>query len=218
MSGTLPEKWQDFLLASGYEASLWEEPLAKSLARRQNSTVFPPQDQVFRAFALTPPDKVKIIILGQDPYHDDGQAEGLAFSVPDSMPLPPSLRNIFREFAADLNCSAPVSGHLGDWAAKGVLLLNAVLTVDAHTPGSHRKFGWQKFTDAVISALNQQKDKLVFILWGNYAAEKIPLIDPAKHFIVQSAHPSPLSAHRGFFGSKPFSAAAALIPGWRWKS
>ena len=216
MSATLPETWQQFLINAGYSPDLWEKPLAKSLARRQNGQVFPPEMLVFNAFALTPPANVRIVLLGQDPYHDDGQAEGLAFSVPDGTPLPPSLRNIFKEYADDLQRPAPTAGHLGSWAAKGVLLINAVLTVDAHCPGSHASFGWQDFTDGVISALSRKKDSLVFMLWGNYAAKKAPLIDRNKHTVIHSAHPSPLSAYRGFFGSKPFSAAAAALPGWEW--
>ena len=216
MSAVLPENWKIFLTAAGYDPSLWEIPLQKSLARRQKCCVFPPENKVFRAFALTPPEKVKIVLLGQDPYHDDGQAEGLAFSVPDGIPLPPSLRNIYKEYSADLNRPAPESGHLGKWAEKGVLLINAVLTVDAHTPGSHSTLGWQKFTDGVISALSSQREALVFMLWGNYAAKKAVLIDHQKHAVLQSAHPSPLSAYRGFFGSRPFSAAAGFLPGWEW--
>ena len=216
MKDALPETWRDFLLASGMSPELWLGPLARTDARRKEKTVFPPEGKIFRAFALTPPEAVRIVLLGQDPYHDDGQAEGLAFSVPEDQPLPPSLRNIFREYAADLHRDPPDCGHLGAWAAKGVLLLNAVLSVDAHAPGSHAAFGWEKFIDGVISALDRRDEALVFILWGGFARKKSALIDRGKHTVIESAHPSPLSAHRGFFGSRPFSRAAAALPGWRW--
>jgi uracil-DNA glycosylase len=211
VSSILPEKWQKFLFDAGVEQNLWQTPLTVSNERRQNGQVFPPAEKVFTAFELTPPEKVKIVLLGQDPYHDDGQAEGLAFSVPDGVPLPPSLRNIYKEFADDLNRDCPPSGHLGNWAANGVLLLNAVLTVDAHTPGSHAKIGWEKFTDAVIAALSREKSGIIFMLWGGFARKKAALIDPNKHFILENAHPSPLSAYRGFFGSKPFSQVEKIL-------
>ena len=213
MSASLPKTWQDFLTAANVDPALWQVPLDKADQRRKNNTVFPPENLVFRAFELTPPEKVRIVILGQDPYHDDGQAEGLAFSVPDGVPLPPSLRNIYKEFTSDLNIPAPASGHLGHWAEKGVLLINAVLSVDAHTPGSHSKLGWELFTDSVIRALSAQKDKLVFILWGAYAIKKAALIDSSKHLIITSVHPSPLSASRGFFGSRPFSRTEEFFEG-----
>ena len=216
MSALLPEIWRDFLVSAGKSPELWEIPLAKVNARRKECTVYPPEQLVFNAFALTPPEKVKIVLLGQDPYHDDGQAEGLAFSVPDGVPLPPSLRNIYKEFTSDLNIPAPASGHLGHWAEKGVLLINAVLSVDAHTPGSHAEYGWKEFTDAVISALSEKKSGIVFMLWGAFARKKSALIDRKKHFILENAHPSPLSAYRGFFGSRPFSQATALLDNWQW--
>ena len=216
MSAELPSVWQDFLTDAGVSPELWQNPLAMANARRQENTVFPPAEKVFRAFAMTPPDAVRIVLLGQDPYHDDGQAEGLAFSVPDGVPLPPSLKNIYREYAGDLKKAPPATGHLGKWAANGVLLLNAILTVDAHTPGSHAKFGWENFTDSVISALSRQKSGIVFMLWGGFARKKAGLIDREKHFILENAHPSPLSAYRGFFGSRPFSTSAALLKQWEW--
>ena len=216
MSASLPEAWQEFLTAANVDPALWQVPLDKANQRRKNNTVFPPENLVFRAFELTPPEKVRIVILGQDPYHDDGQAEGLAFSVPGNTPLPPSLKNIFKEYSSDLQRPQPDSGHLGKWAEKGVLLINAILTVDAHKPGSHADFGWEKFTDAVIAALNQEKSSLVFILWGGFAGKKSKLIDPEKHTVIASAHPSPLSAYRGFFGSRPFSKAAAALNNWQW--
>lgn len=216
MSAELPLLWQEFLAGADVDKDLWKKPLALANERRKKNTVFPPENKVFRAFDLTPPDKVRIVLLGQDPYHDDGQAEGLAFSVPDGVVLPPSLRNIFKEYAADLKKNPPDSGHLGKWAGNGVLLINAILTVDAHSPGSHANFGWEKFTDAVISALSRQKNGIVFMLWGGFARKKAALIDREKHFILENAHPSPLSAYRGFFGSRPFSAAAALLKNWEW--
>ena len=216
MSALLPENWQKFLNDAGFDNDLWELPLAKADARRSLTQVFPPENKIFNAFALTPPEKVRVVILGQDPYHDDGQAEGLAFSVPEGIPLPPSLRNIFKEFESDLQIPAPASGHLGNWAKKGVLLINAVLSVDAHCPGSHADFGWERFTDSVIAALDKEKSGLVFILWGSFARKKAALIDRKKHTLIENAHPSPLSAYRGFFGSKPFSAVQNAQPGWEW--
>ena len=218
MSDHLPQKWEIFLKATDMDENLWQHPLEKVSLRRKECTVFPPEGKIFSAFALTPPEDVKIVLLGQDPYHDDGQAEGLAFSVPENTPLPPSLRNIFKEFESDLNRPAPRSGHLVKWAESGVLLINAVLSVDAHTPGSHAAFGWEKFTDGVISALSRKKSGIVFMLWGGFARKKAPLIDQTKHTIIENAHPSPLSAYRGFFGSKPFSAAEKALKNWHWKN
>lgn len=216
MSAVLPEKWQDFLITTGFSPEIWEVPLQKSSSRRRESTVYPPAEQVFTAFALTPPEHVRAVILGQDPYHDENQAEGLAFSVPHGVPLPPSLKNIFREYADDLNRPVPADGSLRNWAENGVLLLNSILTVDAHAPGSHKKFGWEKFTDAVISALNRKKSGLVFLLWGSFAIKKAQLISTPEHTVISGVHPSPLSAYRGFFHSRPFSRAEAAVPGWQW--
>ncbi len=217
MSRLLPEKWKIFLQTAGFQKEIWEKPLARSVERRKVNTVFPPENDIFNAFSLTPPDAVKVVLLGQDPYHDDGQAEGLAFSVPPGVALPPSLRNIFKEYSADLECPLPDSGSLRRWAANGVLLLNSILTVDAHSPGSHKNFGWEKFTDAVIRALDRQRSGIVFLLWGSYAQKKRALISPEKHHIICGVHPSPLSAYRGFFGSKPFSRTEKLLPGWHWQ-
>jgi uracil-DNA glycosylase len=150
-------------------------------------------------------DELRVLLLGQDPYHDDGQAHGLAFSVRPGIKSPPSLANIFTELKSDLDCHTPNNGYLVPWAKQGVLLLNAVLTVRAHQPNSHKNQGWERFTDAVIRAVNSRPDPVVFVLWGGYAQKKVPLVDTARHVIVQSAHPSPLSARNGFFGSKPFS-------------
>ncbi|MBE6390407.1 MAG: uracil-DNA glycosylase [Lentisphaerae bacterium] len=216
MSDRLPEVWREFLQKSGVPEYLWQKPLDKVNRRRTEKTVFPPEGKIFRAFELTPPEKVRVVIIGQDPYHDDGQAEGLAFSVPETVELPPSLKNIFREYASDLDREPPPNGHLSRWAENGVLLLNAVLSVDAHTPGSHADFGWEEFTDAVISALNERNSKTVFILWGNFARKKKSLISSGEHIILENVHPSPLSAYRGFFGSKPFSATEKALKNWHW--
>lgn len=171
----------------------------------KSATVYPPPKFIFRAFELTPFNTVKVVILGQDPYHGAGQANGLSFAVPPGVRLPPSLQNIFKELEADIGPVTNKTGDLERWASQGILLLNATLTVRASTPGSHQNKGWEQFTDAVIKALNDQKEHLVFILWGNYAKQKGAHIDRARHLIIQSAHPSPFAAHSGFFGSKPFS-------------
>ena len=169
-------------------------------------TVYPPREKLLEALRLTPPEKVKCVILGQDPYHEPGQAHGLSFSVPEGAALPPSLRNIYKELAADLNVEPPVSGDLTHWAEQGVLLLNTTLTVYEGEAGSHRRFGWQHFTDAVISAAAALPQSIVFILWGADAGKKAALIGgEERHLVLLSAHPSPLSAYRGFFGSRPFS-------------
>ncbi len=171
-----------------------------------HSTVYPSPKFLFRAFELTPFEEVKVVILGQDPYHGKGQATGLSFSVPDGVPLPPSLRNIYKEMEADLGISVTQrSGDLSYVAKQGVLLLNATLTVRANMAGSHQKKGWETFTDAVIQTLSDKREHLVFILWGNYAKAKGARIDRKKHCVIESSHPSPLGAHAGFFGSKPFS-------------
>lgn len=167
--------------------------------------VYPPGPLIFNAFNSCPFDKVKVVLIGQDPYHEPGQAHGLCFSVNDGVPFPPSLSNIFKELNTDLGVPIPSTGNLQRWARQGVLLLNATLTVREHQAGSHQKRGWEQFTDAVISLLSQQRDHLVFILWGSYAQSKAQLIDATRHCILRSAHPSPLSAHRGFFGNHHFS-------------
>lgn len=180
-------------------------------AEREAHAVFPPEPDVFRALELTPPEAVKVLLIGQDPYHDDGQAHGLAFSVPEGVKLPPSLRNIYKELASDLGCRTPESGTLTRWAEEGVLLLNSVLTVRAHQAASHRKRGWEILTDAVLRAVNAGSVPVVFILWGNFAIAKKPLIDTDRHGVIESVHPSPLSASRGFFGSRPFSRCNEML-------
>ncbi len=193
----------------------WKEPYFKSLTdfvreRYSNPavTVYPPARQIFAAFDQCPFPDVKVVIIGQDPYHGPGQANGLCFSVNNGVPLPPSLLNIFKEIKDDFGLdAAPTDGDLSRWARQGVLLLNATLTVDAHSPASHQGRGWERFTDEVIMRLNNERENLVFILWGSYAIKKGAIIDRQRHCVLTSAHPSPLSAYRGFFGSKPFSKA-----------
>ncbi len=177
----------------------------------RRGTCYPPGRLIFNAFNLCPFDKVKVVIIGQDPYHEPGQAQGLCFSVNDGVPFPPSLVNIFKEIESDTGTPVPMSGSLVRWAEQGVLLLNATLTVRAHAAGSHQRRGWEEFTDAVIKALSRDREHLVFILWGSYAQGKAQLIDTAKHLILKSPHPSPLSAHRGFFGNHHFSLTNAYL-------
>lgn len=174
--------------------------------KQQNKIIYPPSSEIFNAFNLTPFDKVKVVIIGQDPYHGYGQAHGLSFSVKDHVRLPPSLQNIYKELQTDIpGFKIPANGNLTKWAKQGVLLLNATLTVEASKAGSHQKQGWETFTDEAIKAISNFKQGVVFILWGRFAQDKEKLIDTSKHFIIKSAHPSPFSAHNGFFGSKPFS-------------
>ena len=167
--------------------------------------IYPAPKDIFRAFDLCPLDKVKVVMLGQDPYHGEHQANGLCFAVHENITLPPSLKNIYKEIQSDLNITPKPSGDLSRWAQQGILLLNATLTVRANTPGSHQKKGWEEFTDAVIKKLSDEKENIVFILWGNYAKNKGAVIDKNKHLVLESAHPSPFSAYNGFFGNKHFS-------------
>ncbi len=168
---------------------------------------FPPAAQIFRAFDICPFDRVRVVIIGQDPYHEPGQAQGLCFSVADGVPVPPSLDNIYKELNRDLGKPVPASGDLTRWAEQGVLLLNATLTVEAHRAGSHQNKGWEELTDAAIAALNEQRENLVFMLWGSYAQRKGQFIDRKRHLVLTAPHPSPLSAYRGFIGCGHFSAA-----------
>jgi uracil-DNA glycosylase len=174
-------------------------------------TVYPPGNLIFNAFAQTPFSQVKVVILGQDPYHGPGQAHGLSFSVPNAVPFPPSLQNIFKEIVDDLGGEMPVSGNLTYWAQQGVLLLNSVLTVRANEAASHANIGWMEFTDTVISTLSEKKQGLVFLLWGKFAQDKQVLIDETRHFVLKAPHPSPLSAYRGFLGCKHFSRTNELL-------
>ncbi|MBU3854095.1 MAG: uracil-DNA glycosylase [Candidatus Paraprevotella stercoravium] len=194
----------------------FEKPYFKELTdfvRQEYKTqvCYPPGNLIFNAFNLCPFDQVKVVIIGQDPYHGPGQAHGLCFSVNDGIPFPPSLQNIFKEIQADLGKEVPVSGNLTRWAEQGVLLLNATLTVRAHQAASHQRHGWEEFTDAVIRKLSQERDHLVFILWGAYAQKKGAVIDRERHLVLTSAHPSPLSAYHGFFGNKHFSLTNAYL-------
>ena len=180
--------------------------------RYENSVVFPKKENIFKAFTLTKFDNLKVVILGQDPYHGVGQAQGLSFSTPENIKNPPSMQNILKEIENDLGRKSYCEdGDLSSWAKQGVLLLNATLTVEASNPGSHQKKGWEKFTDAVIQQLSDKKDNVVFILWGAYAQKKGAKIDRFKHFVIESAHPSPLGAYRGFWGSKPFSKTNSFL-------
>jgi uracil-DNA glycosylase len=179
--------------------------------RQAGKQIYPPAKNWFYALDCTPLDAVRVVILGQDPYHGPGQAHGLCFSVQKGVKIPPSLINIYKELEDDLGIPRADHGNLEAWATRGVLLLNAVLTVEAHQAGSHQGKGWERFTDAVIAQVNQRAQPAVFILWGSYAQKKAHFIDQSKHLVLKSVHPSPLSAHRGFFGSKPFSKANAFL-------
>ena len=196
--------WRPILQAET-EKPYWR-PLIKYVnLERMTGKVFPKTEDVFSALHLTPYKDLRVVILGQDPYHNDGQAMGLSFSVPDGVKLPLSLVNIYKELSDDIGKDTPKSGDLSDWAKQGVLLLNSVLTVRAHQAASHQGKGWEKFTDAILQAVSDKNEHVVFILWGGFARKKKPLIDMTKHTVIESAHPSPLSAYNGFFGSKPFS-------------
>lgn len=174
-------------------------------------TIYPPADDIFNAFDFTPLDKVKCVILGQDPYHEPNQAHGLCFSVKPEVKIPPSLVNIYKELKEDIGCYIPNNGYLEKWAKQGVLMLNTVLTVRAHQANSHKNIGWEKFTDAAIRVLNQENRPIVFILWGAPAQKKQSMLNNPKHLILTAAHPSPLSAHKGFFGSRPFSQTNTFL-------
>lgn len=174
-------------------------------------TIYPSSEKRFSAFDLTPFDSIKVVILGQDPYHNQGQAHGLSFSVPQSCKIPPSLKNIFKELSSDLDISTPLHGNLEGWAKQGIFLLNSILSVEAHKPGSHAKIGWEQFTDFVIHEISEKKEHVVFMLWGNYAIQKLNLIDEKKHLVLKAAHPSPFSAYRGFLGCKHFSQANTYL-------
>jgi uracil-DNA glycosylase len=202
--------WRPVLIAET-EKPYWK-PLQQYVKdERRKYQVFPPDKEVFAALHLTPYEKVSVLILGQDPYHEVGQAHGLCFSVRPEVAIPPSLQNIYKELHDDLGCTIPNNGCLTPWAEQGVLLLNAVLTVRAHQANSHQGKGWENFTDAIIRAVNDKPDRVVFVLWGAYARKKKPLIDVSRHVIIESAHPSPLSAANGFFGSRPFSKINAAL-------
>ena len=200
------------VLQPQFEAPYFSQLKEFLVAERQQYTCYPPGSKIFNAFDSTPFDHVKVVILGQDPYHEPGQAMGLCFSVPAGIAVPPSLVNIIKEINDDLGTQIPTTcGDLSGWAEQGVLLLNATLTVRAHQAGSHQHHGWEQFTDAAISALSQHRSGLVFLLWGSYAIAKKKLIDSTKHHVLTAPHPSPLSAYRGFFGCRHFSQANSLL-------
>ena len=211
MSVKIDSSWYE-VLRPQFEAPYFAQLKEFLVAERQQHTCYPPGSKIFNAFDSTPFDKVKVVILGQDPYHEPGQAMGLCFSVPQGIQVPPSLVNIIKEINDDLGTQIPVAcGDLSGWADQGVLLLNATLTVRAHQAGSHQKHGWETFTDAAIQALSQQRTGLVFLLWGSYAIAKKSLIDTTKHCVLTAPHPSPLSAYRGFFGCHHFSQANSYL-------
>ena len=206
MNVRIDESWRQ-VLQPEFDKPYFE--LLTSFVRQAYATrqCFPPAGQIFRAFDLCPFDQVRVVIIGQDPYHDVNQAHGLCFSVQDGVPIPPSLVNIYKELQRDLGISVPASGNLTHWAEQGVLLLNATLTVEAHKAGSHQGKGWEELTDAAIQALNKQRSNIVFMLWGSYAQRKGQFIDRRRHLVLTAVHPSPLSAYRGFIGCGHFSQA-----------
>lgn len=206
MNVRIDESWR-VVLQPEFDKPYFE--ILTSFVRRAYSTAtcYPPAKLIFHAFDACPFDKVRVVILGQDPYHEPGQAEGWAFSVPDGVRVPPSLENIYKELNRDLGKPVPATGHLASWVEQGVLLLNATLTVQAHCAGSHQNKGWEELTDAAIMALNDQREHLVFMLWGSYAQRKGRFINRRKHLVLEAPHPSPLSAYRGFIGCGHFSAA-----------
>jgi uracil-DNA glycosylase len=207
----IEESWKR-VLEEEFEAPYFTDLKKFLLSEKQTGQIiYPPGKQIFNAFNHTPFNEVKVVILGQDPYHGEKQAHGLSFSVTENQPLPPSLQNIFKELNADLNIPIPTSGNLGKWARQGVLLLNATLTVRANQPGSHQKKGWEQFTDSVIRQLSSKRSGIVFLLWGKYAQAKEVLIDTTKHYILKCAHPSPFSAYSGFFGCKHFSRTNEIL-------
>ena len=206
MQVNIEQSWQQQLQGE-FDKPYFAKLVAFVKQEYAHHTVYPPGKLIFNAFNQCPFDKVKVVLLGQDPYHEPGQAHGLCFSVNEGVQFPPSLGNIFKEIHDDIGTPIPTSGNLTRWAQQGVLLLNATLTVREHQAGSHQRQGWEEFTDAVIRILSEQREHLVFILWGSYAQSKSQLIDGRRHCILRSAHPSPLSAYRGFFGNHHFSLA-----------
>ncbi len=201
----IESSWKEVLLEE-FQKPYMNQLKSFLIQEKQNGkTIFPPGKDIFSAFNLTPFNQVKAVVIGQDPYHGEGQAHGLCFSVRPSIRIPPSLINIYKELETDLNIQPPNHGYLISWAEEGILLLNAVLTVEKSKAGSHQGKGWETFTDQVIHILNREKNNLAFILWGSYAQRKGSFIDRKRHLVIESAHPSPFSAHRGFLGSKPFS-------------
>ncbi|MBJ11402.1 MAG: uracil-DNA glycosylase [Flavobacteriales bacterium] len=209
-SPQIAESWK-LQLANEFQQAYFQQLQAFLLSEKKYHTIYPPEDQIFAAFNHTPFSDVKVVIIGQDPYHGAGQANGLCFSVPDGIKKPPSLINIFKEIHQDLGLDIPESGNLENWAQQGVLLLNATLTVRAKNAGSHQKQGWEQFTDACIRKLSLERESLIFMLWGRFAQNKAELIDTSKHHILTAPHPSPFSAHSGFFGCSHFSKTNELL-------
>lgn len=206
MQVKIEESWRQRLQGE-FDAPYFEQLTRFVRSEYAQGRVYPPGRLIFNAFNLCPFEQVKVVIIGQDPYHEEGQAQGLCFSVPTGIQIPPSLVNIYKEIHDDTGAPIPTSGDLTRWAEQGVLLLNVTLTVRAHQAGSHQRQGWEQFTDAVIRILNKERTGLVFILWGSYAIGKKTFIDSSRHLVLTSPHPSPLSAHRGFFGNHHFSLA-----------
>lgn len=205
------EEWKEILWDEFQKPYFLEIKKFLLEEKKLEKNIFPPQNLIFNAFNTTPFSKVKVVILGQDPYHGLGQAHGLSFSVPDGIKPPPSLANIFKELHTDVNFVVPTHGNLVKWAQQGVLLLNAILTVEANNAASHQKRGWEYFTNAVIEKISKHKSGVIFLLWGKYAQEKQILIDENKHYILKAAHPSPFSAYNGFFGCKHFSTTNSIL-------
>lgn len=204
METKIQQSWK-VVLAKEFEKEYFKKLTGLVQERYLSSSVFPPQELIFNAFQLCSYENVRVVIIGQDPYHGSGQAHGLSFSVPDDIKIPPSLKNIYKEIYSDLGKEIPTSGNLERWAKQGVLLLNATLTVEESKPGSHQGIGWETFTDTVIKKISHEKEHVVFLLWGNYARAKRILINSDKHLILEAPHPSPFSAYTGFFGSRHFS-------------
>ena len=203
-------EWKAFLKEE-LNSNNFKAIISKLLIERKNHTIFPKNDAIFNAFNFTIPNKIKVVILGQDPYHRQSQAHGLAFSVPNAVKIPPSLRNIFKELKSDLNYCTPSNGNLESWAKQGVLMLNSTLTVREKVAGSHQKLGWENFTDNVIKKISDKKEGIIFLLWGAFAQKKSELIDKRKHHILITSHPSPFSAYRGFLGCNHFSKTNKIL-------
>lgn len=206
----IEESWYE-LLHHEFQSEYFLKLKQFLIEEKKQYNIYPPGNLIFNAYNLTPIDNVKVVIIGQDPYHNIGQAHGLCFSVNKNVDIPPSLKNIYKELQADLGIQPATHGNLEKWAEQGVLLLNATLTVRAHQAGSHQKKGWETFTDATIKAVSQHQKKVVFLLWGRFAQQKEQLIDTTKHIILKAAHPSPLSAHNGFLGCKHFSKTNEIL-------
>ena len=206
----LNSKWKTFLREELNSSNFKAINCALAIERKIH-TIYPENDKIFNAFNLTSPNNIKVVILGQDPYHGKGQAHGLSFSVPNGLKIPPSLRNIFKEIQSDLNYSISTNGNLEPWAKQGVLLLNATLTVKEKKACSHQKLGWELFTDSIIKKISNKKEKIIFLLWGAYAKKKSVLIDTKKHHILTTTHPSPFSAYKGFFGCRHFSKTNKIL-------